>query len=150
MESGLETFAGGPLNSLSSGWERSRSSSESGVILDSEGASGTVGALSCKSKSAATLTCSKDVAFLAKNVSILCVVFFFLEIVSFSLFFFEHRFYACSQTSLNRVNYLVNIMSAIKNLKFMQRAQSICNTKLLKMHVYVYVNMYNVILTIFF
>ena len=41
-------------------------------------------------------------------------------------------------------------MSAIKNLKFMQRAQSICDTKLLKMHVYVNVNMYNVILTIFF
>ena len=73
------------------------------AILDSEGASATADALSCKPKSAATLTCSKDLAFLAKNVSILCVVFFFLEIVSFSLFFFEHHFYACGETSLYRV-----------------------------------------------
>ena len=72
-------------------------------ILDSEGVSATVDALSCRPKSAATLTCSKDVAFLAKNVSILCVVFLFLEILSFSPASFEHHFYACDQTSLNRV-----------------------------------------------
>jgi len=103
MESGLETLAGGPSNSVSSGWERSKDSAEWGVISDSESASATVDVLSFKPKSAASLTCWEDVAFLAKNVSILYVVFLILDIVSFFSFFFEHRFYACSQTSLNRV-----------------------------------------------
>jgi len=103
MESGLETLAGCPSKSVSSDWERPRGAAEWGVISDSEGPSATVDALSCKPKSAAFLTCWEDVAFLAKNVSILCVVFLILDIVFFSLFFFEHYFYACSQTSLNTV-----------------------------------------------
>ena len=61
-----------------------------GVISDSEGASAPGDALSCKSKSVASLTYAEDVAFLAKkkNVSILCVVFLILDIVSFFTFLF--------------------------------------------------------------
>ena len=47
-----------------------------------------VDALSYKPKSVASLTYSKDVAFLVKNVSILCVVFLILDIVSFFFFLF--------------------------------------------------------------
>jgi len=50
VESGLETLADGPLSPVSSGWERSRGSAQWGVISDSEGASATVDALSCKPK----------------------------------------------------------------------------------------------------
>ena len=68
--------------------------------MDSEGVSAPVNALSCKPKSVASLSCSEDVDFFAKNVSILCVVFLILNIVSF--FSFQHYFYACSQTSLKK------------------------------------------------
>ena len=45
-----------------------------------------IDALSCKPKSVVSLTCSEDVAFLVKNVSILCFVFLILDIVSFFYF----------------------------------------------------------------
>jgi len=54
MESDLETLAGDPSKSVSSDWERPRGSAEWGVTSDSEGASATTDALSCKPKSAAS------------------------------------------------------------------------------------------------
>jgi len=99
-EAGLETLAGGPSSSVSSGWERSRGSTEWGVISDSEDASATVDALSCKPVSC-VFDLLRECSFLSKKcINFMCCLPYLGNCFLFS---FEHHFYACSQTSLNKI-----------------------------------------------